>query len=356
MALLSDTQAARSTVTDTPVRAAFLSGPRTFEVRPVDAVAARGDYVRIRIEACGICGSNLHAWRNPEHGIDGGGTAGAAGHEVCGRADDGAHRGSLVVVEPNLAGACSTCEACIAGTAWFCRDRLPVQTWGFADEMAVRSDSVFPVPPGVDAATATLTEPLACGVHALRWSHTAQTRGLAGARVAVLGSGVAGLLALVAAQHLGAASVVATARHPHQAEAARDLGADDVVSVDDLKGLRSGRHDIVVEAVGAAAPTLDLAMKAVRPGGEVVVLGLFDHPQPIDARRAVFRELRTFFPVTYGVLDGVHDYSIALEILAERSSALAPLVTHRFGLSDIGAAFRTADDKASGSLRVVVTP
>ncbi|GIU93389.1 MAG: hypothetical protein KatS3mg011_2295 [Acidimicrobiia bacterium] len=87
-----------------------------------------------------------------------------------------------------------------------------------------------------------------------------------------------------------------------------------------------------------------------------MVLGLFDQARMIDARRAAFRENRLFFPVTYGETEGVHDYEIALSVLAARSSQLARLVTHRFSLAEVADAFALADDKRRGVLRVVVTP
>jgi threonine dehydrogenase-like Zn-dependent dehydrogenase len=335
------------------MRAAFLTAPETLEVGEIALRDPAPGEVRIGVEACGICGSNLHGWRHPDLGItkSDGPEPGAAGHEVAGTLDDG----TLVVVEPNLTSACGSCAACEAGTAWFCRDRSIVPSWGFADAMVLREDAVFTVPTGVAAATATLTEPLACAVHALRWSHTGTTRGLDGLSVAVLGSGVAGLLTQVTAREMGAATVLASARYRHQAAMAAALGADEVVdAADAVDRFRGARPDIVVEAVGGTAPTFGDALKIVAPGGEVIGLGLFDVPQAIDVRRSIFREQRLFFPVTYGRIDGVHDFEIALEILARRD--LDGLITHRFPIEAVAEAFRFAADKSGGGLRTVVEP
>ena len=339
------------------MRAAFLTGAERIDVgewRPADPGPGE---VRITVEACGICGSNLHAWRHPSRAItsNDGAEPGAAGHEVAGRLDDG----TLVVVEPNLTGACGDCSACTAGTAWFCRSKTHLGSWGFADEMVVPAASVFRVPAGIEPATATLTEPLACAVHALRWSYSGTVGSLEGATVAVLGSGVAGLLVQVAARALGAGAVIASAAYPHQAAMATRLGADEVVdarSDDAVDVLRNARPTIVVEAVGGNAPTFGDAMRIVATSGEVVVLGLFDEPQTFDARRAVFRETRMFFPVTYGTRDAEHDYDVALRILKRRNADVAPLITHRFDLDDVAAAFGAAADKTTGGLRVVVEP
>ena len=350
------------------MRAAVSVGARRLQVAEVDAPRPGPGHLAIDVRACGICGSNLHEWRAPERSIAPGGVVvpGVAGHELVGTVAtlgagvDGPAPGTRVVVEPNLAQACGTCPACRDGTAWFCRDRTPLPVWGFAERVVVRAPAAFPVPAVVPDAVATLVEPLACGVHGLRGTERVLSRGsLDGATVAVVGAGVAGLLVLLAAGHLGAGRRVAVARHRHQARAADALGAHVVLDAGDTdltEQLRAQRPDVVVEAVGGNAATFDLAVRAVVPGGEVVVLGLFHEPQSLDVRRAVLRELRLSFPVTYGVRDGVHDVDVALEALAAGGPAVGALVSHRFGLDDVDAAFARADDKSDDVLRVVVEP
>lgn len=350
------------------MRATTSTGARRLRVQQVDLPAPGPGQVVIDVTACGICGSNLHEWRHPDQSIAAGGVVvpGISGHEVAGvvvdAGDDvGAAAGARVVLEPNLAQACGTCEVCARGDAWFCRQRWQVPVWGFADRMLVRQAGVFEVPDGVDDATATLVEPLACAIHGLRGTARAIAGGddLGGATVAVVGAGVAGLLALRAAAHLGAGRLVSVARYPHQGDAATRLGADVVIdSRDDtqLDQLKDERPEVVVEAVGGTADTFDTAIHAVRPAGEIVVLGLFDQPQAIDVRRAIFRELRLSFPVTYGRRGDAHDYDHALAALVDGGDAVRSLVTHRFGLDDVDAAFRRADDKGGDVLRVVVTP
>ena len=176
--------------------------------------------------------------------------------------------------------------------------------------------------------------------------------------MAILGAGLSGLLASTAARWLGAAEVAVLARHPHQIEWAGKLGADLIVPDDEgaSKTLKGFRPDLVVEAVGGSSSTFGLAVEVVAAPGEVSVLGLYDQPQQLDVRRAAVRETRLFFPITYGELDGVHDFEIAIDLVARGGLPLDGLVTHRFSLDDIAGAFETAADKSQGSLRVVVTP
>jgi threonine dehydrogenase-like Zn-dependent dehydrogenase len=144
----------------------------------------------------------------------------------------------------------------------------------------------------------------------------------------------------------------------HQAKAATS-GADVVLSsaADDLvKTLRGVRPEIVVEAVGGQAPTLNQAIDTVAWRGEVAVLGSFTGPQTIDAGRMVNRETRLMFAIAYSRRDGIDDYDIAIEMLASGQFPLDSLVTHQFPLESIDEAFRVASDKHSGAIRVVVGP
>lgn len=349
------------------VRAARIDGPERLAVRSVTLPSPAADEVVVSVEACGICGSNLHEWRQPEQRLTDtseGATLGATGHEVAVRvlsAPEGSTwaSGDRAVLEPNLVSSCGGCSACREGSAWFCRTRRPVATWGFATRMLVPEASLFRIPETLGDAPATLVEPTACVVHALRQSWTADRGRLDGRRIAILGAGVTGLLAVAVARHLGADHVAISARHPHQALAAERLGADVVLdaAADDLVAqIRQQEPDLVLEVVGGRAPTFELACRTVRPRGEVVVLGLFDDPPALDARRAVFKELRMFFPVTYGVSEGSHDFEVAIEVIAGLGELAEGLVTHRYGLDDIDAAFTTAAEKREGALRVIVTP
>jgi threonine dehydrogenase-like Zn-dependent dehydrogenase len=351
------------------MRAAFLTGPEQLEVLATEPPPLDAGMVRLKVVGCGICGSNLHAWRHPDLAItkEAGPEPGAAGHEIAAIVESPAEDvtswrpGDRVVVEPNLTGACRSCGSCRSGRYWFCRERSGTPVWGFSEGMVVPADSLFPIPDHVPDEVATLVEPLACTVHAVRESTSALRRGgrIDDAGVIVIGAGVTGLLAAVAAHHHGARHVTVVARYDHQARAAEDVGADLVVMADDarlVERLRDLRSELVVEAVGGSADTLATALRVVAPTGEVAVLGLFDEPQVLDARRAVFRETRIYFPVTYGHTSGTHDFEIALDIIATRTDPLGRLATHRFALDDIATAFSTAADKRSGALRVVVTP
>jgi threonine dehydrogenase-like Zn-dependent dehydrogenase len=344
------------------MRAAFMTGPLALDVREIDLREPAPKELLIEVIGCGVCGSNLHEWPHPRDFFVR--IPGAFGHEVAGvvtgRGDDCGDWsiGDPLVVQPSHVPACGQCDACRDGATWFCSNQQPIATYGFAEQMVIPIEAAYRLPSTLAVDVALLVEPVACGVHAVRHSWTARDGGrIDGKKVVVIGAGMLGLGAIMAARWLGAADIVAVARHDHQAEAAAASGADVVLSSDAeglVKTLRAVRPEIVVEAVGGEAPTLNQAIDTVAWRGEVAVLGSFTSPQSVDAGRMVNRETRLMFAIAYGRRDGIDDYDIAIEMLASGRFPLDALVTHRFPLDAIDQTFRVAGDKHSGSIRVAV--
>ncbi len=342
------------------MRVAHITGPETFELRELDLPAPGPQQVLVDVVGCGVCGSNLHDWHRPS----GPSVAGAIGHEIVatvatiGTNVTGFAIGQPVTLDPSAIGGCQVCGACRDGAAWFCSSKQPVLTYGFAEQMLVPAHALYKLPPSIDPRVAVLAEPIACGVHAIRHSWTARRDGrIDGVPVAVVGAGMLGLGAIIAARSLGAESVTVVARYEHQSTAARSCGASEMLSSDDpdlSRLLRSRRPALVVEAVGGSASTMDLVTSAAAWRGEVVVLGSFTHPQNIDLGRLGAREVRLFVPVSYSARDGVEDFDVALQLLEAMGVSLVDFLTHRFSLDEIDQAFATANDKSSRAIRVVV--
>jgi threonine dehydrogenase-like Zn-dependent dehydrogenase len=348
-------------------RAARISGPGVIELEQIDDAPAPGPgEVTLELVACGICGSNLHHLNRPDLiRADARDSHGAMGHEVAasiiavGAGVETHNVGDLVVLEPQLAAACGNCSGCAGGEPWFCTRPNTLPVWGFADRLVVRARGAWRVPPGVDPLVATLLEPLAVSLHALRVTSLAMARNddLSGARIVVLGAGATGLMTVAAARHLGSGSVISVARHEHQARLAERLGAHLVLRDGDAeleRVLTEAAPDLVVECVGGSASTFDLALRIAGPKGEISVLGLFDAPQSVDGRAVFKRQLRIVFPIVYGELRGRHDFELASQILQEPGLPFSELITHRFPLDEIGDAFGVAASKSNGVIRVVV--
>jgi 2-desacetyl-2-hydroxyethyl bacteriochlorophyllide A dehydrogenase len=209
------------------------------------------------------------------------------------------------------------------------------------------------VPDAISDRVASLTEPTAVAVHALG---IADLR--AGERVMILGAGTIGLLCAAVARRAAASEVLVSARRPHQARAAVALGAVPIGDREaEVVAACPGVADVVVETVGGTGGTLGTALACVRPGGVVVVAGVFTDPAPIDALALMNKEIRLVGSMAYGRAAGRADFEVAFDLLCDEGEALADrLVTHRFGLEEIDAAFRTASEKREGAIKVVVEP
>lgn len=340
------------------MRAAFCLEPRKTELREIpDPKPARGEVV-VRVHNCGICGSDLHFFSGqfPPPPV-------CPGHEIAGEVAEvgpgvgNVRAGDLVVVEPLV--TCRQCNFCLSGNYQLCPELRVLGNMvhgGFADYVRVPASAVFPLPAKLDMAVAALTEPLAVAVHGLRLAPVC-----AGDRVAVLGAGTIGLMSVAAARASGASEVWVTARYAHQAEAARRLGATRVFTGSaayvELAEAGSQRPpDVVVETVGGQADTLEQGLPLVRRGGTVVVLGLFTSMPALNGILLVIKEIRIVGSMTYGRTIAGADFERALDILSQRAQDFASIVTHRYPLEQIQAAFSTAADKHSGAIKVSVSP
>lgn len=344
------------------MRAACVRGRGEIEIARVPIPEPGPGEVRVAVEACGICGSDLHLF---DSGFFAPGIT--PGHESAGRIDalgpgvTGVASGTRVAVEPMR--GCGACASCRRGQYSICRSarlhgvQLP---GGLAEYIVVPADRVHRLPADLDPQFAALAEPMAVVVHAL-------VRGKlsVGQRVLVLGAGSVGLLTLAAARRLGAADVWITARHPHQALLARALGATRVLREAEAEPLaldalgREAPIDLVVETVGGHADTLRAAAAAVRPGGTIAVVGLFLGAVSVDPIGLLMKEVTMAWSYCYGLRAagaGRSDFVEAIEVIAAERDALAALVTHRFPLEQIARAFDVAGDRRGGAIKVSINP
>ena len=298
----------------------------------VEVPAPSGEGVVVEVASAGICGSDLHL-------LDLGLTA-TFGHEIAGRLPDG----KPVAVEP-LA-PCRACAPCRAGDYHQCALGPAIvfgvgRDGGMADKVLAPVSSITPLPGGIDPNDACLVEPLAVAVHGVRRGGVGGTD-----RVAVIGGGTIGLMALVAAQHCGA-EVDLAARHDRQREAAERLGAGEV----DGDG-----YDLVIEAAGSASALAD-AVNRCRPGGTVVLLGSYwDGTVEMPGLSITMKEVTLIPSVMYNRVGPSRDFDTAAAVLAARPELPAAVITHRFPLDAAGDAFTTARDRRSGAIKVVLEP
>jgi threonine dehydrogenase-like Zn-dependent dehydrogenase len=342
------------------IRAARWTPARELEIDACRLGDPGPGQAQVEVRSAGICGSDLHFYRGefkarpgivPGHEVAGTVTAAGAGVRHV-------REGDLVGIEPLL--SCGTCGFCLTGNYHVCTERgLVGETagGGMSELATVPARTAYRAPAGADGEVIALAEPLACSVHGY-----AKVNLRARETVLIIGAGTIGLTALIAAKASGASALI-VARHPHQQEAARRLGADEVIA-DDAGGhdrlaeLSEQRVvDVAVETVGGRGDTLLQAQLAVRPKGRLLLLGVFTVPTVgINPLLLAAREVEIVGSMTYAASNGRADYQIAMEIVADHAAAARSLITQRFPLAAVHRAFGVALDKSSRSIKVHINP
>jgi 2-desacetyl-2-hydroxyethyl bacteriochlorophyllide A dehydrogenase len=316
---------------------AVLAGNGSVEVREVPAPSGPG--VIVDVKAAGICGTDLHL----VSGDDFPPPRVTLGHEIAGITENG----TPVAIEP--LSPCGTCAPCRRGDQHLCVDGSAMLfgvglDGGMADRIVVPERCLVPLPAGVAVGDASLVEPLAVVVHSLRRSAARPDQ-----RVLVIGGGTIGLCAVAAARARGC-EVALVARHDAQRAAGERLGA---TAVDGLAG--DGGYDIVIEAAGSES-ALATAVHLARPGGMVVIPGVYWGPVAVPGMAMCFKEVSLCPTALYSRTAGGRDIDAAAALLATTPGLADTLITHRFPLDAAAEAFATAASREHGAIKVVLEP
>ncbi len=307
-------------------------------------------WVRLRVEACGICGSDLHFW----HGDLARPIGTAPGHELAGVVIDGPPGLPDVryAVSPNV--ACGVCLFCRTGRTNLCgRGGAGIglgRDGGLAELVDAPLANLAPIPDGVDAITASLTEPLAVTVRAVGLA-----RAQPDSNVLVMGAGAIGLCAALVARDR-VARVAITARYPHQRAAAERLGATVLAEDEAAAWAKEHRPEVVIESVGGRAGTVAEAIGLVGRGGRIVVLGAFNQPMPLNLQSLMMKEVSLIGSFCYGGGNREPEFATAARLTGRWRDELSTLTTHQFPLDDVATAFTTAADKGTDAIKVTLTP
>jgi len=310
------------------MRALRLHGPGDVRLDEVPPPVADTSTAVIEVEACGVCGSDVHF-------VDGSARTShvpiTLGHEVAGRIvtapDTDFVPGTEVVAQ--VGRLCLACPRCLEGRPNLC-ERARVLgihvDGGFADLVAVPTDSIVVRPPGVGVdAAATAVDAGATALHTIKRRAAVE----AGESVLVIGVGGLGTYGVQFARLAGAGAVIAADTDPLALGRAADLGVDETILVEpgasvgrQVKLLSDGGVDAAIEFVGSAS-TVDAAIKSIRPGGRAVAAGV--GIEPVVSLPVVLWSNNEYSLLgSYGNLPG--DTKLVLEALAD-GSVVAPDTT-----------------------------
>ncbi len=317
--------------------------------------------VLIRVAACGICGSDVHGM-NGSSGrripplIMGHETSGVI--ERVGSAVEGWKAGDRVTVDSTV--FCGTCPACQSGQVNLCPQRRVLgvscgdyrQHGAFAEYLAVPAHILYRLPEGLSYDEACFVEPVAVALHAV-----GRVPVKAGDTAVVVGAGIIGLLVMQALKVAGASRVVAVDLDEGRLALARDLGADEaLVSDAETVTARIGEitggkgADIVMEVVGIA-PTVDLAIRCVRRGGSVGLVGNLAPNVNLPLQAVVTGEI-----ALYGSCSSAGEYDDALRHIAGGAIKVLPLVSRVADLSEGETWFQKLAKGDEGLVKVILHP
>jgi len=334
--------------TTTEMTALVYTAPNEVQVQQAASPVASDTESVLRIEAVGICGSDMHAY----HGHDPRRKPGLIlGHEFAGTIIDGPGIGRRVTGNPLI--SCGRCEFCVQGRNNLCADRTMVgmtRPGAFAQYMSIPEKELIDIPDDMSATQAALTEPGATALHGLAAGQRAMIRPIAESKVMVIGGGAIGMLAALLLRSWGARETWVAETHQGRRDAiARHADAQ---TFDPTAGDGPGNDsfDLVIDAVGAA-PTRNLMLAAVKPGGVAVHIGLQDWASEIDMRKLTLAEI---------TMIGTYTYSTA-----DLKSTVAAINAGQFGdlswvqeraLTDGAQAFDDLHNRRTESAKIVLRP
>jgi L-iditol 2-dehydrogenase len=334
-------------------------GPRDMIQRAEPMPQLAPGEVLISVAATGICGSELSGFlghnslRVPPL---------IMGHECAGEVVQGAGEtfatgdiaavGTLITFNPLI--ACGACDQCLAGRPNLCRQRQLIgahRPGSFAQYVAVPARQCYPLPDQLSVVAGALVEPLACSIRAVA---------LAGAqpheRLLILGAGPIGLCAVAAARAQGVEQIIVSEVATQRLEIALRWGACEVINAREqevvtfVRERYPGGVDSVIDAVGATAVRTQ-AIRAVRPGGRVVLIGLHDEESLLPANYLIRQEITLAGSFAYTQTD----FTQAIELLARGAVQPNGDWLEERPLADGPAAFAELVDGRAGAAKIVLT-
>ena len=316
------------------MRAAVLAGPAAMMVQDVTRPEPAPDEVRVRLEGCGVCASNVEPYQGqPWSSFPG--EAGGLGHEGWGVVDAAGEKVSGVAVGDRV--------ALLSGRS-------------FAQYDVARGDAVVKLPESL-AGKPFPGEPLGCAMNIFRRSDIRS-----GQTVAIIGIGFLGALLTRLATDAGA-KVIAISRRPSSLALARAYGAAETIVMDDHWRIIEDVKRItgealcerVIEAVGKQWP-LDLASELVGFGGKLIVAGYHqDGPRQVNMQSWNWKGIDVINAHERDPAVNLRGLREAVEAVASGRIDPTPLYTHRYTLDEVDQAIEATRDKPDGFVKALVT-
>ncbi len=338
----------------------MLTGIRQMELKniPEPAVVKPND-VKIKMSVLGICGSDVHYYRNGKIGSQKVEFPFTLGHEGAGVVVEVGPKvkrvkpGDKIAIEPAM--PCWECDQCLAGRHHTCRKLkflgCPGQAEGCLTEYIIMpEESCFPLTGKLTADHGSISEPMAIGVYAVK-----KSGGVKGLKIGILGFGPIGMSVMLAAKAEGADSFYVTDKLDPRLSISTKEGASytgNPLKEDVVKNILMKEHlglDVVFECCGMQ-DAFDNACDILKPGGKLVVVGIPEFERwTMDVETTRRREISLQF-----IRRQVDCVESALEMMKNGKIDVKNMVTHRFPFSKTKEAFDLVADYKDGAMKVMI--
>jgi L-iditol 2-dehydrogenase len=332
-----------------------------FTLKETDIPELKPGWVLIKVEACGICGSDVH-------GMDG--STGRRqppiimGHEASGTISQLGENvlnwkiGDRVTFDSTI--SCGECFYCMRGDVNLCENRRVLgvscddyrQNGAFAEFVAVPAHILYAIPNNISYEQAAMIEAVSIAVHA-----TAISSVQANDQAVVIGCGMIGLLCVQALKAAGCSKVIAIDQVEEKLQLASELGADIAIKSTNpellkmvLNETENRGADIVFEAVGIE-PTLNMAIDCARKGGTVTLIGNLSPEVKFPLQKVVTRQLKI-----QGSCASSGEYPLYLELIAEGKIKVDRLISQVAPLEEGNNWFQRLYNKETGLMKVILKP
>ena len=319
------------------MKAVVLDAVNKISLKSVDQDKLQSNELLVRVEAAGICGSGRHIL----HGTYPANYPVILGHEFSGIIENAGTSsrfkvGDRVNVNPNI--ACGNCLPCKTNLVNLCRNNIAHgvnRNGGLADFVAVPETQLFKLPLSLAPEVGAFCEPIACCIQGLDLANIRQ-----GDSVAIIGGGVIGQLMVQLVKKAGAEVILLSTRQKSRREMAEKLGATHTIDPQNSNsndpfigtaGVAPGGFDVVLECAGTKE-TLQQSLEIVRLGGTVILFGVMPQNEVFEIKPfdIFVRQIRI-----QGSFTGSAVHSKAVDMVAEQSLVLVPLITHLVGFEEV---------------------
>ncbi|MDT5124435.1 MAG: L-iditol 2-dehydrogenase [Mycobacterium sp.] len=334
------------------MRASVMTGVGTLQIEERPVPSPGPHEVLIEVAAVGVCGSDVHYYRNGRIGDFIVEEPMILGHELSGRiaaVGDGVDAGRVgqrVAVEPQH--PCRRCRQCTAGRYNMCPEMkfyaTPPVDGAFCRYVTIGAEMAHPVPDSMSDDAAALLEPLSVAIATMRKAEIAP-----GSTILIAGAGPIGVICAQAARAFGAARIVVSDPVPSRRERVLRFGATEVLdpAVDDIAAL-DPQVDAFIDASGAA-PAVVSGIMAVGPAGRVVLVGMGTGDYALPISYIQFMEI-----TVTGVFRYTDTWPAAIHLVSSGAVDLDSLVTGRYDLEHVADALDS--DTEPTSLKSIVMP